>query len=128
MFGWFRKREDSNRQGLRDDFVNVTTKLQGAEEVVQMAVGHTINILNTAFITRFKSIAEFRNISASEKFKYIESLTVFEDKIRQKDPAASIGAALFKMWVGALTANDEELCQQFSKGLATLSRKGDLPI
>lgn len=128
MFGFFRKRENPHRVGLRDDFLRVTTRLRAADPVIQMAVGHSINMANSLFIQRFGSIAGFRGLSKPEKFQYIEALTNAEENMAKEQPQAAVGFALFKMWIAALTEEDEELLQEFSTGLAELSRKGDLPL
>ena len=128
MFGWFKKHDNRDREGLRNDFLRTTTKLKSADSAIQMAVGHSINMANSMFMTRFGGIERFRALSASEKCKYIEALTKAEEDAAKKDPAMSIGFALFKMWIGALTAEDEELLQEFSQRLAELSQKGDFSI
>lgn len=128
MFGFFKKRENPHRAGLRDDFLRVTTRLRAADPAIQMAVGHSINMANSLFIQRFGSIAVFRGLPKPEKYKYIEALTNAEEKMTKEKPQAAVGFALFKMWIGALTEDDEDLLQEFSAGLAELSRKGDLPL
>jgi hypothetical protein len=128
MFGWFKKHDDRYREELRNDFLRVTTKLKSADSAIQMAVGHSINLANSLFMQRFGGVAGFRALSKSEKLKYIEALTITEENMAKDQPHASIGFALFKMWIGALTEEDEELRKEFSHGLSELSRKGDLPI
>lgn len=128
MFGLFKKRENPHREELRNDYVRVTTMLKAADPTIQMAVGHSINMANSIFMERFGGIANFRSLSKSEKLKYIEALTSAEEKMAKEQPHAAVGFALFKMWIAALTEEDEELLQRFSNGLAELSRKGDLPV
>ena len=121
MFGWFRKHDDQHREGLRNDFLRVTTKLKSADPGIRMAVGHSINMANSLFMQRFGGVQGFRALSRSEKLKYIEALTKAEGNTAKEQPHRSIGFALFKMWVGALTEEDEELIEEFSHGLAELS-------
>jgi len=126
MFGLFGKKENPHRTGLREDFERVTSALHRADGPTQMAVGHSINLANSMFVQRFGSPDAFRKLPQSEKSKYLEQLTAAEEKLQKEQPHASIGFALFKMWVGTLAANDDELMHQFSKGLSSFSAKGDL--
>lgn len=125
--GWiFSKKELSSRQQFRDEFVTVTAKLWSADELTQVAVGHGLNLMTTAFMQRFGDIKTFSALPQEEKNVYIKSLTKAEEGLIAKDPYAALGIGLFKMWIGALTADDEELIRHFSKDLALISKKGDL--
>lgn len=126
MFGLFRKRENPHRAGLRQDFARVTSTLGRAENLVQVAVGHSINMANSMFIQRFGSAARFRKLPKNQRLEYIAALSRAEEKMVKEQPHAAVGFALFKMWIAAVTEDDEELIQEFSKGLASFSRKGDL--
>ena len=125
--GWlFSKKELSGRKEFREEFVTVMDKLRSADELIQVAVGHALNLMNTAFMQRFGAIKTFRALPQEEKNAYIRSLAKAEEGLISKDPHAALGIGLFKMWIGALTADDEELIRQFSEELALISRKGDL--
>ena len=128
MFEFFKKKEPAGRKELRDEFEKFTSALRRADDVIQIAVGHSINMANSMFIKRFGSVDAFCQQPMSERIKYIESLTAFEEKMSQQDPSAALGFGLFKMWVGVLSEQDQELMSQFSKELGYLSRKGDLPV
>jgi hypothetical protein len=91
-----------------------------------MAVGHIINMAHSFFAQRFGDAKSFRALSADEKHSYIESLTAMERKMMQNDPAAGLGFWLFKTWICALTANDEELVKEIADTLAYFSKKGNL--
>ncbi|CAB3807283.1 hypothetical protein LMG28138_05906 [Pararobbsia alpina] len=122
MFG-SKKREHPERAGLRQDFEYVTSTARRAPEAVQMVLGHSINLASTDFVARFRSIEVFRVTPGAEKLEYLQQLTAAEMELQKKDPQAAIGFALFKMWVGALAAKDNELMRQFSKELSMLSKK-----
>lgn len=125
--GWFlKKSEPAGRKDFRAEFEAVTARLRGANEVTQMAVGHSINMAHSFFAQRFGDVKSFRALPSSEKYSYIQSLTAMEEKMMEKDPGAGLGFGLFKMWVGAVTANDEELVKEFSNTLAFFSKKGDI--
>ena len=125
--GWFSKKiEPPGRKEFRAEFESVTARLRKSDEVTQMAVGHSINMAHSFFAQRFGNTSAFRALSTDEKHSYIESLTAMEEKMMQKDPHAGLGFGLFKMWIGAVTANDEELVKEFSGVLASFSKKGDL--
>lgn len=126
MFGLFRKRENPDRERLRQDFARVMTKLGQAENLIQVAVGHSVNMANSMFTQRFGSVAAFRKLPKKKKIEYITALSRAEEAFAKEQPHTSVGFALFKMWVGAVTEDDEELIQEFSKGLESLSKKGDL--
>lgn len=128
MFGFFKKKEPPGRKELRDEFERFTSALRCADDVTQMAVGHSINMANSIFIKRFGSIDAFCRHPQDERIKYIQSITAFEEKMSQQDPSVALGFGLFKMWVGVLSERDQELMSQFSKELGYFSRKGDLPI
>jgi len=124
----FGKKELQGRKAFREEFDTVTAKLRRADEASQVAAGHSINMANSFFIQRFTAIESFRKLPKAEKLAYIHSLTSMEEKVTTKDPHAAVGFGLFKMWVGALSEDDEELISRFSKELAFFSKKGDLPI
>lgn len=125
--GWFSKKtEPAGRKEFRAEFQKVTTRLRGADDAAQMAIGHSVNLAHSFFVKRFGDTKSFRALSAKEKNAYIESLSAMEAKMLESDPAAGLGFGLFKMWVGAVTANDDELVKEFSDGLAFFSRKGNL--
>jgi hypothetical protein len=126
--GWFfsKKAEPPGRKEFRAEFESVTSRLRNADEATQVAVGHCINLAHSFFAQRFGDTKSFRALSADQKHSYIESLTAMEEKMLQKDPHAGLGFGLFKMWIGAVTANDEELVKEFSDTLAFFSRKGNL--
>lgn len=125
--GWFSKKAaPPGRKEFRAEFESVTARLREADDVTQMAVGHGINMAHSFFAQRFGDVKSFRALPTDEKHSYIQSLTAMEEKMIQKDPPAGLGFGLFKMWVGALTANDEELVKEFSNTLAFFSKKGNL--
>ena len=126
MFGFFKKKEPPGRKELREEFEKFTSALRRADDVTQIAVGHSINMANSMFIQRFGSVEAFCRQHASERIKYIQSLTAFEEKMIQQDPPVALGFGLFKMWVGVLSEQDQELMSQFAKELGYFSRKGGL--
>ena len=128
MFGFGSKKENPDRKAAREEFESTCRQLRGADEVVQIAVGHAINMANSMFMKTFGSADGFRRIPDPQKFEYMAKLTHAENTLRdeKKDIASSLGFGLFKMWVGMLTARDTELVAAFSQELAFFSRKGDL--
>ena len=126
MFGIFSNKERADRKALRLEFETTTRTLCSADEVTQVAVGHCINLANTAFMARFSSIERFKSMEMNEKLDYIKSLSRAEGGLGKRDAEAALGFGLFKMWIGAITADDDQLSAQFSKELAFFSRKGDL--
>jgi len=68
MFGLFHKKDSSSRVGFQDEFENTISKLKKADELNQVAVGHSLNMANSIFIQRFKSIESFRQLTKDEKF------------------------------------------------------------
>lgn len=117
----FSKKEPPGRKAFREEFDTVTAKLRRADELSQVAVGHSVNMANSFFIQRFSTIESFRKLPKAEKLAYIQSLTAMEEKLTGKDPHAAVGFGIFKMWVGALSEDDEELIARFSKELAFAS-------
>jgi len=127
MFGFFKKKEQPGRRELREEFEKLTSALRRADDITQIAVGHSINMANSMFIQRFGSPDAFCQKPTSERIEYIKSLTAFEEKMSQQDPSVALGFCLFKMWICVLSEQDHELMSQFSKELGYFSRKGDLP-
>jgi len=130
MFGFGKKKEDPNRKALREEFETVTQALRQADDVVQIVVGHAINMANSIFHQAHSSPSEFQRLPKSKQLEYINNLTKMEVGLRDEknDPHSSIGYGLFKMWVGALSENDAELMNQISLELAYFSKKGDLGL
>lgn len=125
--GWlFKKKEPPGRKEFRAEFGDVTKRLRDADDVTQTAVGHSINMAHSLFAQKFGDVKTFRALPSDEKHSYIESLTAMEEAMMKKDRHAGIGFGLFKMWIGAVTANDDELMKEFSGELAFFSKKGDL--
>ena len=126
--GWFKKKEPPGRKEAREEFRTVTARLKGADELRQVAVGHSINLAHKAFSVRFGSVASFKTLKTEDQLSYLKSLTDVEGKLLAADPQAALGFGLFKMWLGMLIANDDELATEFGETLAYLSKKGDLGI
>lgn len=126
MFGLFKKQESSGRKGLRLEFERVTAMLRKADDMPQMAVGHTINMINSMFTQQFHTVEEFQLLPKSQRMDYIRNLTSMEKQMTNEDPFSALGVGLFKMWIGAVVENDEALMSQFFEELSYLSRKGDL--
>lgn len=66
MFGFLKKKEPPGRRELREEFEKFTNALRRADDVTQMAVGHSINMANSMFIKRFGSINAFCQQPANE--------------------------------------------------------------
>lgn len=125
MFG---KKEDPNRKAFRKEFEQVARSIRQADETVQAAVGHAINMANSMFYQTFSDVADFQRVSNQERIQYIHKLTHMEESLRDDkgDLPSSLGFGLFKMWVGAVSENDDELAEKFGAELAHFSQKGDL--
>ena len=123
MFNIFNRLAQEQRNGLRSDYERVMNALTEADDVCQVCVGHMINTTNTLFFHKFGSIDNFQKLSKHEKYDYLNSLTKFEENFHQKKQVEGLGVALFKMWVGAIVADDRELYEEFSQGLIFLSKK-----
>ncbi len=57
MFGFGKKREGSNRKALREEFETVTATLRSADNLVQVAVGHSINMASSFFTRHIPVLA-----------------------------------------------------------------------
>lgn len=127
MFGFGNKKEDPNRKAFREEFEAVTKALHQADDAVQIAVGHAINMANSIFHQAYSTPSEFQKLPKAKQIEYINKLTNMEVGLREEknDPNSSIGFGLFKMWIGALSENDTELMKQFNAELAHFSRKGE---
>ena len=130
MFGFGKKKEDPSRKALREEFEAVTNALRLADNLAQVAVGHSINMANSLFHQVYSSPSVFQRLPKLDRISYINKLTDMENKLKEEkgDLYSALGFGLFKMWVGAVAELDTELMQQFSNELAYFSKKGDLPI
>ena len=128
MFGFRKKKETAERRAFREEFETTVSQLHTAPAVVQLAVGHSVNIAHSLFVQSFGSVENFAKRPAEERNGYVQKLTTMEVTLGEEsdDDAASLGFGLFKMWVGTLLANDSELTAKFANDLAYFSTKGDL--
>jgi hypothetical protein len=124
MSGLIRKREDEHRDRLLRDFVRVITRLRDANELIQSSVGRSINVADQLFVQRFGSVERFQASSGEKKDQYIGSIARAEECFTNRWPTMAIGFSLFKMWLEALTEEDEALAKHLSRGLSALSAKG----
>src|SRR5262245_29378604 len=115
MFGWFKKQEPPGRKEFREEFRAVTRRLLAGDALSQVAVGHSINLAHSAFRARFDDVASFKALTTSEQHEYLKSLTEVEGKLLTTDQQAALGFGLFKMWLGAISAKDDELVAEFSE-------------
>lgn len=120
--------EPPERRKMREGFEKATHALHGADFMMQLAVGRTLNLANHQFLQRFGSVEAFQLRSRSEKLAYLQSLNQDETKMSTPDVHTSLAFGLFKIWVGALIANDAPLVAQFAEELAHFSRQGGLPL
>jgi len=121
---WFsRSKESAERKALREEFDTTMKLLASADELRQIEVGHSLNLVTSIFATRYPSIEAFETIPHSEKLNYLESLTAMERELNTKQMGSGLGVGLFKMWLGAVVAQDEPLVQGFSEELTRLSAK-----
>jgi hypothetical protein len=130
MFGFGKKKENPDRSAFRQEFATMTIRLRAADETVQIAVGHSINSAFSLFRQTHENPQAFKALPTTQQFAYINKLTDMENRLRDEkgDVAASLGFGLFKMWVGTLASNDQELESQFSRELAYFSHKDNLAI
>jgi hypothetical protein len=125
---WFsRLREPVQRKALREEFESATRLLASAAESRQVAVGHRINLATSVLAGRYPTLAAFEAAPRDEKLECLEALTAMERELNSKELGSGLGVGLFKMWLGAVVAEDEALVQSFSAELARLSAKAGLP-
>ena len=122
------KCENKNRKALRKEYETVLASLMNSDDTVQMSVGAGINMANTFFMKSYPGgHREFQEMPMPERIAYIEKITAMETNLHDKMEARlGLGFALFKMWLGAVSAHDTKLMDQFSEGLEYFSKKGEL--
>jgi|TARA_R100000501_G_scaffold17056_1_gene31397 hypothetical protein len=128
MFGFGRKKEDPDRKVVREQFESVVKALRQADAASRVAVGHTINMMNSMFHQTYGGVDGFLRTPKSQRNEYMQKLSnmevVFQEE--KQDPLSSLGVALFKMWVGSVSEQDNELIGKFSRELEILSKEGDI--
>lgn len=122
MFNIFNKKISEVKK-LRKEFEKKTKIIRSSNEDTQIAVGHSINIVNSYFIDAFSSIDNFISLSIENKYFYIDTLIESEIKCSKSDPNSALGISLFRIWVRVLTESDEVLSERFGEELAYFSRK-----
>jgi len=122
---FFKKTEDPDKKTMREDFEGIVSQLRTAPELSQAGVGHGINMAFSLFEQRFGGIEGFRALSTAKQIDYIHNLTEMEEKLGTENPHASVAYTLFKIWVAAVSDEDDVLVKQFSADLAYFSRKGE---
>lgn len=127
MFGFGRKKENPDRKAAREDFERIIMALKSSSDLVQMTVGHSINLASSAFHQRYSSISDFQRLPKSEAISYIEKLADTESKLKNEkvDYHAAFGFQLFRMWLVAVAQHDTELMHKFSNELVYFSKKGE---
>lgn len=117
--------DSGERAELRQQFSQIVGTLKSADELARAAVGHGVNMMNSLFVKRFGEVSGFQRRSKAENLAFIDSLTHLEQKLASEDPHGALGVILFKMWVGAVAERDQELMNEFSAELTSLSRPGE---
>jgi len=125
---FFKEKEFPGRKEFLQEFGKFTRALRRADDETQIAVGHSINMANSMLIKRFGSIDAFCEQPTSERIEFIQSLRAFEEELSQQYPSVALGIGLFKVWVGVLCEQDQELISLFSKEIGYFTRKGDEPV
>ena len=124
--GWFsRLRESAQRKALREEFQATAKLLAQADESKQASVGSSINLATSVLAARYPTLGEFEAAPREEKLKCLQNLTALEQQLNTKQVGLGLGVGLFKMWLGAVVAQDEALVQSFSEELARLSAKAE---
>lgn len=113
------------RADLRQQFREILSTLQTADQLAQAAVGHGINMMNSLFVKKFGDVDAFQRRPKVENLAFIDSLTHLEQELAPRDPHSALGVILFKMWIGAVAERDQGLMNEFSADLAVLSRQGE---
>lgn len=129
MFGFGSKKESPTRRAFLEEFETTSEALLNGPHSLQIAVGYAINLANSFFVKEFGGLEGFKSAGSTVQRAYIAKLTEVEVKLRDAkiDDASSLGFGLFKMWLGAVMANDQELIDKFARTLARFSRTGDIP-
>lgn len=113
------------REGLRREFHWLLGKLGAVQPTIQMVVGHGVNMAHAMFCQAYPTSECFQQLTPEERHAYIRAISDAEDRFREDvDPHIAIGYALFKMWVGALAAGDQELMGEFRIALLPFRDKG----
>lgn len=123
MFG-FRKKALANtaRDGLVNDFNKARAAINSADRTTQVSIALGLNIANTMFFKEFGGPNGFFEETKEQRIKYLKKLNDFEEKMRTQDQLASLGVAIFKMWIAALVEDDHDLRGQIEPFLIGLSK------
>lgn len=124
--GWFSKRQESaDRRAFRELFEKGMKDVRESELATQIAVGTGVNMAHNFFLKRFGTVESFVQLANDDRLAYLDSITRMEERMSGRgDRATSFGFGLFKMWLAALSAGDQELANQFLKELAPCADKG----
>lgn len=114
----------SARQGLLEDFLKARNAIRAAPHDAQVGVAVGLNTATTMFVKRFGGVSGFSNLGKSERLAYLRKIADFEERLISTDKLTGLGVAIFKMWLGAVIENDQELLDKIEPFLKELSFKG----
>jgi hypothetical protein len=126
MFGFIKEAlKSSARQGLLEDFQKARDAIQAAPRDVQIGVAVGLNTATTMFVKRFGGVSGFSELGKSDRLAYLRQLADFEERILSTDQLTGLGVAVFKMWLGAVIEDDQELRRVMEPFLKELGLIGD---
>ena len=139
MFGIFRKKkaaptisepaaseptrlpEAPERRQLREEFEGHVGKLRNGPEAARSAAGHGIRMANDFFMQANGSVPAFVERPKQEQIDFIDKLIGMAEKLEKVDGQTALGITLFRLWLVALAAGDDELMDSFAVELAYLT-------
>jgi len=126
VFGFFKKKKSSERDGLIEEFKLLINSAKTGNENAQLVVGHGVNMANSIFLKAYSSPDDFRGRAYREKRDYFKKFTKLKEGFKEKDFGLYIGIHFFGIWLLALVENDHDLENLVQEELIWLSKKGEL--
>jgi len=96
-------------------------------DLQKAAVGHGINMANSALVSRYSSLDSFSQLPKKEAVEFISQMgDAWMRIISEGDGPTGMGFALFTFYLGAYGINGaSRLTDKFEKELIPLSKMGD---
>ena len=126
MLSFFKKKKDSERDKVLEEFKSLIAQTKNGKEEAQVAIGHGVNIANSIFLKSYSSPDIFRQKSDKEKYDYFKKFCQTKENLKKEDFGISVGFHFFGTYLVALVNNDYELEGIVQEELVWLSKKGEI--
>lgn len=117
MFGFKKKKRNSDRERMREEFDQLITMALQGPQIKRKALGHSINTINGFFYGRFGSLQEFMDKNKTEQCVYLKELYEMQERLPDDDEIQYVAINLFIKWLVSIVEKDKDSMILFTEGL-----------